>query len=188
MRGTKAKWVLACAYVAACGTAAAATATQQIDIMSRAINTPSIGYSLYGVGYTSRVVKDATVVGGQALRVTVAQPAAHAYDVGATATLIKPIRKGDALVVAVWMRAPKVAAGESLLLPFVGLIGPAPAYAQIVAGEARAESAWALRSVRGVASQDYQPGQATVTLHLGAQKGVIDLGPVFVLDLGQKAS
>lgn len=186
MMGAKAGWVLACASVAACGTAA--LATQQLDIMSRAINTPSIGYNLYGTGYSAGVVKDATVVGGQALRVTVAQPAAHAYDIGATAPLTKPIRKGDALVVAVWMRAPKVAGGESLSLPFMGLIGPAPGYAQIVAGEARAESAWVLRSVRGTALQDYQPGQATVTLHLGAQKGVIDLGPVFVLDLGQKAS
>ncbi|MBM7407391.1 MULTISPECIES: hypothetical protein [Sphingomonas] len=175
---------LACATLAASGGAA----PQQLDIMSRAINAPSIGYGLYGTGYAAKVVKDGTVVGGQALRVTVAQPAAHAYDIGATASVTKPIRKGDALVVAVWMRAPKVAAGESLSLPFVGLIGPAPGYEQIVAGEAKAEAAWSLRSVRGTASQDYQAGQATVTLHLGAQKGVIDLGPVFVLDLGQKAS
>jgi hypothetical protein len=64
-------------------------------------------------------------------------------------------------------------------------VGPAPAYAPIASGSADVTPEWKLFNARGVAAADVPAGQAGVTLHLAAAKAVLDLGPVFVLDLGK---
>ncbi len=164
---------------------AGAAVGQQANILDRAINTPGIAYSFYGDGQTAKVVRDAAVAGGQAYRVTIARKGATAYEIGASAPIGKAINKGDTVVMAVWLRAPKLAAGETTPVPFLGVVGPAPAYAPIASGSADVTPEWKLFNARGVAAVDVPAGQAGVTLHLAAAKAVLDLGPVFVLDLGK---
>lgn len=164
-----------------------ASAQQAGDLMSKAINKPSIEYTFYGSGYTAKVVRDAKVAGGQAYRVDVGQKGKNAWDIGASGAMVKPIHKGDAIMVAVWLRAPKLSADKTTPVPFLGVTGPAPAFAQIATGSADVGPEWKLYNARGTAAADYAPGQATVSLHLGAAQAMIDLGPVFVLDMGGKA-
>jgi hypothetical protein len=159
---------------------------QSANILDKAINTPSIEYSIYGPGQTAQVVRDAKVAGGQAFRVEVTAKSAQAWDVGASAPIAKPIAKGDTIMLAVWLRAPKLKPGETTPVPFLGVVGGAPAFAHIAEGHADVGPEWTLYNARGVAPQDFAAGQATVALHLGAAKATLDLGPVFVLDLGPR--
>lgn len=167
---------------------AGGTHAQQSSILDRAINVPSISYKFYGTGYSAKVVKDGEVTGGQAYRVKVASSSARAWDVGASAAVTKPIHKGDLIVVAIWLRAPEIGGDTTVHIPFFGLIGPARDYGQVAEGKADVGGEWKLYNVRGVARDDYSPGQASIAIHLGASKAVLDLGPVFVLDMGRKVA
>lgn len=164
---------------------AGAAIAQDGDILKNAINTPSIAYSFYGSGQSAKIARDTTVSGGQIYRVTVTK-GKNAYDAGASFSLIKPIAKGDRIVIAFWGRAPKLADGATTPLPFAGIIGPAPGFATVIGGAVQLDKDWKLRQLSGIASGDYGAGQASVTLHLAAENAVIELGPMFVLDMGPK--
>lgn len=167
-------------------TAAGQAGAQPAGILDRAINQPGVNYSIYGSGQTAKVVRDPQVAGGQAYRVEIARKGDASYDIGASAAIVKPIRKGETIALAVWLRAPRLAVGTTTPVPFIGVVGPAPDYPQIAIGTADVGPEWKLYNARGVASADFAPGQASVALHLGAAKAVLDLGPVFVLNLGLK--
>lgn len=179
----KSVWAVVPAIAFLVGTAPAQDATA---ILKYAINTPGVTYTAYGPTQTARVVKDDKVQGGQAYRVEINAKGPSPYTSGATAPLVKSIAKGDRLVIAFWARAPKVAEGKTTPIPFAGLQQSGAPYTQFVFGSADLGREWKMFEVRGVADKDYAAGQANVALHLAAEKTTIDLGPLFVLDLGPK--
>lgn len=168
--------------------AAAAAGAQDAAIFSKAINQPGVSYSVYGPSQTAKMVRDTKVVGGQALRIQIAAPGAQPYAIGASAPLSKPVVQGHRIVVAFWARAPKLAGEQTTPIPSFGLNGPAPGYLPIVSGSAQIGAEWKLFTARGTAPAAFAADQASVSLHLGAAKAVIDLGPVFVIDLDAPAA
>jgi hypothetical protein len=60
------------------------------------------------------------VPGDQAMRVDVTAKGANLWDVGALSRIQKPIASGDAILVAVYLRAPKLKDGETTAIPFMG--------------------------------------------------------------------
>ena len=154
------------------------------DIMKNAINTPSVGYTIYGPNQSAKLVKDDGLPGGQALQVTVSATTPNAWDIGANNTIDKPITKGDRLVVAVWLRAPKLGAGETLPIHAFQVNQKGPPYATVVTGSGDITNAWKLYQARGTAPASYAAGEAVISVHLGAARGVVALGPAFVLDFG----
>ncbi len=165
--------------------AGGALAQDGAAILKYAINTPGLSYTAYGPTQAAKVVNDKSVQGGQAYRVDVRQKGPEAYTDGATSSVTKPIAKGDRIVVAFWARAPKLHEGQTTPIPFAGLqLAQAP-YTPFVLGSADVGNAWKLYEVRGTADTDHAAGQVNMALHLSAAATTIDLGPVFVLDLGQ---
>lgn len=161
-----------------------ASAQDAAAIMKYAINTPGAGFTSYGPTQTMKIVKDGKVQGGVAQRIEITTKGPDAYTSGATTPVDKPIARGDRLMIAFWARAPKVAADKTTPIPFAGLQLSGAPYTQFVLGSAAVEREWKLFQIRGVADKDYAAGQVNVSLHLSAEKTVIDLGPVFVLDFG----
>jgi len=149
----------------ALGIFAASAAPAQDDILRKAINQPGLNYNVTGAAQITTRVKDSGVVGGQALRVQVTEKGPENYAVQAVSPLSKPI--GDA----------------TTPIPFFGVIGPAPGYATVASGPAQVGAAWKLYDVKGVAPSDLAANAATVVVHLAGAKAVIDLGPLFVIDL-----
>jgi hypothetical protein len=43
---------------------------------------------------------------------------------------------------------------------------------------------WKMVEIKGKANRDYPGGTLNVSVHLATAKQVVDLGPVFVLDMG----
>lgn len=158
-------------------------APAQDDIMKKAINQPGLNYNVTGAAQTTKRVKDSGVVGGQALRVQVTEKGPENYSVQAISPLTKPIVKGHRIVVAIWARAPRLTGNATTPIPFFGVIGPAPGYAAVAGGPAQVGTSWKLYDVKGVAPSDFAADAATVVVHLAGAKAVIDLGPVFVIDL-----
>lgn len=157
---------------------------QNADILQKAINTPGVTYKIYGAGQTNKPVKS-DVIGGHALQITIPAASANIWEVGASSPITKPIVKGDRIVVAFWARAPRLTGDTTTPIPFAGVALSATPYTPLVGGAVSVGKDWTLHQVTGVAAADAAVGAANVSMHLAAAKAVLELGPIFVLDLGK---
>ncbi len=173
------------AWLAALGAAllAAAPAAAQDDISKQVINVPSpAAFTIYGLPEKPKVRKDPAVQGGQALRVAVPGKGATPYAVGLSAPVTKAVKKGDKLVLAFWARFDKAEGASVSIANAAVQLATAP-YTAAFGKSVDIGPDWKLYSVEGVADRDYAAGELAVAMHLATGKQVIDLGPIFLLDL-----
>lgn len=157
---------------------------QSETLIKKAINEPGTAYTFYGSGMTQKQMKDPDVPGGVFVRVDVSQKGAHPWDVGGSYPILKPIKAGDVIFFAIYARAPNLKNGETASLPQMGVGQDGSPYAPIAIGDHQITNQWAVYYVSGKATSAWHRGESHVALQLAADKQVIDLGPVFVLDLG----
>ncbi|TPG42504.1 hypothetical protein EAH79_01030 [Sphingomonas koreensis] len=153
------------------------------DILQKAINQPGTNWQFYGGDDKGRPVKAPEVPGGEAVRVKIAAKGANPWDVGALSPIQKPIAAGDAILVAVYLRAPMVKDGETTAVQ-IGATGNAAPYIPIAGADVTITNGWKLYYAAGKAGAAFAGGAAQASVQLAADKHVVDLGPVFVLDFG----
>lgn len=163
--------------------AAPAAAIQGDDIASKIINDPSAPQI---VGAKSAIRNDASVQGGKALRVVIPAKGKNNWDAFASSPIQKPVKAGDNLVLAFWARLEKGEGGAtSSTLPFTGVQVSSPPYPSLFNEAVQVGPEWKLYQVKGKADQDHAAGTLGVSIHMANAKQTIDLGPVFVLNMGQ---
>ncbi len=165
-------------------TSPAAAPAAAPNILDKAINQPGTNWQVYGATQKSRMGKTEGVPGNQAMRVEVSAKGANAWDVGAMSPIQKPIGAGDAVLVAVYMRAPALKPGETTDIAFVGATNTVEPYEPIAAAPAVVGREWKLYYASGKSPRAFAANTARVAVHLAGAKQVIELGPVFVLDFG----
>jgi hypothetical protein len=176
--------------LAIAGAVATPVAAQTVDplqsetLVRKVINDPGTAWTFYGSGLTSKSVKDPDIPGGEAVRVTVGQKGANPWDNGALYAVTKPIKTGDVIFFAVYMRAPELKSGETTAMPTMGVTQQDSPYAPIAVSDVRISNQWGVYYAAAKATVGYPRGQARVSVQLASNKQVIDLGPVFVLNLG----
>ena len=171
--------------IAACllavGPAAAVFA--QTDLASRLINDPAAPQVN---GAKAKLVADAAVQGGKALRVGVAKKGQNNWDSVVESAISKPVKAGDKLVLAVEARLEKGDSGATTAkIPYVAIQQKAAPYKGIVSGEVSVGTEWKLHQIEGRADKDYPADALKATVQLGNAKQTIDLGPIVVLNMGQ---
>jgi hypothetical protein len=141
----------------------------------------------YGIWGDAHVVgeTDPNVPGGNYRRVAISPQPAHSWDVGTYIMIAKPVKKGDALAIAVWARAASPPAGND----FVELIGRIYETAHTSVGvtpESRflVGKVWKCYYAGGIAKSDYPVGALKADVLLGTGEQAVDIGPAVVLDLG----
>jgi hypothetical protein len=172
-------------FVALCFIAApsAVAAAQGDDIASKIINDPSAPQV---IGAKSSVRSDSAVQGGKALRIQVAAKGKNNWDAFASSPIQKPVKAGDKLLLAFWARLEKGEDGAATaILPFTGVQVSSPPYPSVFNEAVQVGRAWKLHQVKGTADKDYAAGSLGVSIHLANAKQTIDLGPVFVVNMGQ---
>jgi len=173
------------AWLVALGAAllAAVPAAAQSDISKQIINVPSpAAFSIYGLPEKPKVRKDAGVQGGQALRVVVPGKGATPYAIGLSAPVTKAVKKGDKLVLAFWARFDQAEGAHVTIANAAVQLAAAP-YSAAFGKPVDIGPDWKMYSVEGVADRDYAAGELAIAMHLATGKQVIDLGPIFLLDL-----
>jgi len=178
-------FALACAFgVVTPAAAQTVDPLQSPELIHKAINRPGTAWTFYGPGLTKKVMKDADLPGGEFIRATVSQKGANPWDAGASYEVDKAIKAGDVIFFAIYMRAPELNGDETASIPGMG-VGQANApYGAIAMSNARASNHWGVFYAAARAPANFPRGQARASVQLAADKQVIDLGPVFVLDLG----
>jgi hypothetical protein len=159
-------------------------APAQDDIASRIINQPGAPQLN---GARARLRDDAAVQGGKAIRVEVPGKGANVWDVAAESRIDKPVKAGDSLLFAFWVRLEKGEGGATTAtLPFNGVQLSAAPYTTVFAGPVEIGPEWKLSQVTGKAERDYPAGTLKAVIHLATGKQTVDLGPLFVVNLGQQ--
>ena len=163
--------------------ACSAAAFAQADLASRIINDPGAPTVS---GAKARLVDDAAVQGGKALRVAVAKKGQNNWDSVLETAIPKPINAGDNLVLTFEARLAKAEGGAtSVTIPYAAVQEKAAPYAGIVSGQATVGPEWKLHQIKGKAQKSYPADALKATIQIGNARQTIDFGPVVVLNMGQ---
>lgn len=88
------------------------TASERRAMLNRSlINDPSATWFVYG-DQGNRIIKDGGPSGRPAVRTNVKKGANH-WDTGASVPMLKPVDAGDVVLMAVYLRAPELASGQT---------------------------------------------------------------------------
>lgn len=178
--------IFAAILIAACaGSAGAQTpGAAPFDLNGKLINSPDSNWTIYGPGQTSTRLETGGPKGYPAYQVNVTQKGKNAWDAGAVSVVPKPVHAGDVILVAVYLRAPQLAANATEELPLVGATGAAPPYPAVAGAQAKVTNQWQVFFASGTATQEFPANGVQATVHLAGNKHVIELGPVKVYDFG----
>lgn len=159
------------------------------DLASRIISNPNPeAYRVDGIRSGGGVRRDPGVQFGKALRVPVPGQGANPWSVAVAVPIVRPVHAGDNLILAFWARLERGPDGAtSAILPYNAVQMAAAPYTAVFTGPVTLGPEWQMFEIRGRADRDYAAGDLNVSMHLATARQTIDIGPVFVLNMGQSA-
>jgi len=157
---------------------------QHFDLNSKLINVPDGTWTVYGPDQTNKRLEKDGPQNYPAYEVSVSRASKNAWDDGAVTPIPKAIGAGDAILIAVYLREPALADGQTDTLPLIGATGASPPYPAIAGAPANVTNQWKLYFASGKAPQAFAAGASQVTVHLASAQHVVQLGPVRVYNLG----
>jgi hypothetical protein len=181
-------WVAAAAaLVSIFASFASAQSGGEDDILDQVINSPPVqSWQVTGLRATPRPVRAQGVLGDQAIRVAVPRPGANPWDIAGRMSIAGEISQGDTILLAVWARTHTPPDGQRFgVLSGIRVEQSVAPYTAIAQDSAVVPSEWTMVYASGVAQQDYPGGSTNVSVHLASAAQTIELGPAFVLNLGQ---
>lgn len=159
-------------------------AQRQGSMLEKAVNTVHVtSWNVYGAHQTHETITS-TVQGGHAVRVDVTAAGGASWDVSAGSVTTKPVKAGDVLLLAVWMRAERPPEGAEAGTAVIRLQGVAAPYPDVVTTRVAPTGEWKLHFANAVADRDWAPGEMAATVQLAGASQTVDLGPVFIFDMG----
>ena len=168
---------------------AAAQQSGDDDILSHVISVPNPrAYRVDGTqnGARGQVRNDSSVQGGKALRVDVPGRSEQAWTTAVSVPINRAIHNGDHLVLAFWARLEQGENGATTAsLPYNAVQLSAAPYSAVFSGGVTVTPRWQMFEINGQANRDYADGALNVAIHLATGRQTIDIGPVFVLNMGQ---
>ncbi|GAA4816690.1 hypothetical protein GCM10023232_10900 [Sphingosinicella ginsenosidimutans] len=157
------------------------------DIAQRIISVPNPrGFAV--IGAQGQIRDDAGVQGGHALRIPVPGRSDQPWSVSVSVPINRAVHAGDNLILAFWARLETGENGaETTVLPFNAVQLASAPYTAIFNGPLTISHNWQIQEIRGRADRDYDAGAINVAIHLATARQVVDIGPVFVVNMGQSA-
>jgi hypothetical protein len=166
---------LGCAFA---GLMLAPAAAQELNIINDP-GAPQVN------GASGRLRDDPAVQGGKALRVVVREKGANPWDVAVQTAITRPVKAGDQLLLAFWARLERGEGGATTsTLPYNAVQLSAAPYTALFTAPVEIGPEWKLHEVRGKAAADHAAGTLNATIHLAASAQTVELGPIFVVNLG----
>lgn len=151
------------------------------------MNDPETLYG-YGSDLTTQPIDAPDVAGGKATRAVMTKAGAQPWDDGVSSPGNAAVKKGDMIFVAVYIRATQPAPGaETGQITAMGAsLGQSPwtAIATMSGTPTLPKGQWKLVYAAGVADSDYPAGSVNFGMQLGGSEQTLDIGPVYVLNLG----
>ena len=144
------------------------------------------GWYGYGVG-DPRTVDVPELPGGKAQRFTVKSAGKNAWDAGFQTQNQMKIGKGDVIFAAFWARADETPDGAATATIPVALQMAEEPYTAFANTTAELGTQWELVTLYGTAPQKFRKEAMVISLQGAGGKQVIDLGPVYLMNMGKGA-
>lgn len=157
------------------------------DIARRIISVPNPrGFAV--IGAQGQIRDDAGVQGGHALRIPVPGRSDQPWSVSVSVPINRAVHAGDNLILAFWARLEEGENGAATtVLPFNAVQLASAPYTPLFNGPLTISHSWQIQQIRGRADRDYAAGAINVAIHLATARQTVDIGPVFVVDMGPDA-
>jgi hypothetical protein len=157
----------------------------RLPVRGTLLNDPGAVFG-FGSGLTTQQIVVPEISGGKAVRTVMAHPAAQAWDAGASSPITGTIHKGDVILVAAYVRVTEASPGSQAgLIAELGVhMSQSPWTAVATASASVPKGQWTWVYASGVATVDYPAGSVGFGMQLGCCQQTLDIGPVFVLNLG----
>lgn len=163
-----------------------ATAQDAPSMADRLLDDPRVeALRPYGVPIPPSPKTDKGVQFGKMLRFRLSGHSDF-WRTGVTTPILKPVRKGDRIVIAFWARATETENGAPGRIGRVQLEAT-PVIRTIFEKSFDIGPEWKMYQFSGIADRDYAPQQLNAAMHIDAARQTLDLGPLFVFDYGQTA-
>ena len=151
------------------------------------INDPlTIDWNTYGEGVSTKRVKAKEIPGQYALRFRMRTKPKDRWEVATQIPVTGEIASGDTIKVALWARSVKAKTPDGLAVitprlqrnaePYDGLDGPTFTLTED----------WTLYEFDGPSPADLAPGEAVLALQLGGAVQTLEVGQVYVMNLGER--
>jgi len=159
-----------------------ANPTAEVPLAERLINAPS---QLKPWGHGAEFIRDKKVQGGKAIRITTSGEEANPWDVGVYSDVTGPVQQGDKIILAFWARLEQGGEGEEFaILPHNAIQFARPPHMPVFSGAVTITPEWELHQIGWVAEHSYEAGELTAALQLADSKRIVDIGPLFVFNMG----
>lgn len=136
----------------------------------------------FGADQTSQNVTASDVPGGAATRTILSKAGANPWDDGVSQPLNGAVKQGDTILMAAYLRSND---GIGTIASMGVALNHAP-WSQIIAKPVTVPTGgWHLITVSGSATTNASASELMAMMQTGAAKQSLDVGPVFVLNLGQ---
>lgn len=142
-------------------------------------------YDHYGDAAGIKVVENSRAIGGQALQVRTKQKGTNPWDVGVVSAISGEFNSGDVLFMMFWARAAALPKDKSFsVISNVGIQKASEPYSAIMSKTFNVNENWKTFAMAAKASTGYSHNETQVSFQLASDKHTIELGPVFVINLG----
>ncbi|MBX9616229.1 MAG: hypothetical protein K2X25_11590 [Caulobacteraceae bacterium] len=167
------------------GTALAAPARQDDDIVQYIINNPPVtSWQVNGVETQPRPRRAEGVLGERAISVR-ASRSDQPWTTSGQMNIRGAIKTGDTVLLAVWARLATPPSGQTTSTLPVRVQEAAAPYGAIAEATGTIGPAWKMVYASGVARRDYEGGSTGLAVHLATADHTVELGPALVLNFGQ---
>ena len=150
------------------------------------INDPTtIEWDVYGNSKKPKQVDAKETPGQVAMQLQVVKKGAQKYDMGVNVPITGAIKSGNLINVAFWARAKKADTDDGKGLIAVRINQNKAPYDGFGDQDVKLGSEWYLHEVKMRANADLKKGEAVVGFQLAGAKQTIEIGQVYVLDMGE---
>lgn len=173
-----------CLTLSPAAPAATAGAQDAAAMAERLVNDPRVeALRPYGLPIAPTPRGDKDVQFGKMLRFKLKGHADFGR-IGVTSPTLKPVAKGDRIVIVFWARATDTENGAPGRIGRVQL-EETPVVRAVFEQAFDIGPDWKAYQLSGTVDRDYKPGQLNAALHIDAARQVLEVGPVFILDYGK---
>lgn len=147
----------------------------------------AISYEFYGNVSKAKTIKDNSIAGGEAVKVKISGVGTDPWSAGANVPTQLATKKGDVLAAIVYARASELPEGQVRAVMPIHIQQQGGSYKQYGSAQANLTKEWGRFVVYGALDQDFKDGEVGAALHLATGKQVIELGPVYIMNMGPGA-
>ena len=160
---------------------------ETLQVEATLISNPNVNaFEIYGKGFKN-TIKKAAIPGAEAQQFKIRKVnAKEPWRAGSKSVLTGNVKDGDLVLVAAWLRTSNVKGGGEGFVSNLSLQLSVDPYTNFFASNMYVKNKWQPYYIWGHVEGDFGPKQLSVSVPLLGKKQMLQIGPIYVLNLEDK--